>query len=84
MSHGASNLSLRQRISDRELKPLQKLFPSVKEQDFQQLANGNYCVQISFITTGKYACGYFDVLIEYPYNYPINASCNNILISYNR
>ncbi len=66
-------MSLRRPLPDRELEPLQRFFPDVKRHDFQKLENGNFCVQISFITTGKFACGYFDVLIEYPYNYPISA-----------
>lgn len=64
---------LRQTIPEREIDPLRRVFPNIRRKDFRKLKNGNYCVQISFITTGKFACGYFDVLIEYPYNYPISA-----------
>lgn len=60
-------------IPVRELKQLQKLFPKISERDFYRLRNGNHCLQISFITTGKYACGFFDILIEYPHNYPMSA-----------
>jgi hypothetical protein len=50
---------------------LKKLFPDLRKADFSVLENGNKCVQVSFLTTGKYACGKFDVLIEFPYNYPV-------------
>jgi hypothetical protein len=66
-------MSLRYSIPEREIIPIQKIFPGVRKRDFRKLKNGNYSVQVSFITTGKYACGHFDVLIEYPYNYPITA-----------
>ncbi|MHA1971909.1 MAG: hypothetical protein ACTSW1_02880 [Candidatus Hodarchaeales archaeon] len=64
---------MRQTIPERELEPLKRLFPTLTKKNFKKLQNGNYCVEVSFITTGKYACGYFDVLIEYPYNYPMSA-----------
>ncbi len=67
-------MSLRKiNIKDRELLPLQKVFPDINENNFRKLKNGNHCIQVSFITTGKYACGMFDILIEYPHNYPISA-----------
>lgn len=66
-------MSVRQSIPERELSPLKKIFPDLRRKDFRKLPNGNYCVQIGFITTGKYACGYFDVLLEYPFNYPVGA-----------
>lgn len=66
-------MSLRQTIPERELTPIQKIFPDVRKRDFRKLENGNYSLQVSFITTGKFACGYFEVLIEFPYNYPISA-----------
>lgn len=62
---------MRKSLPEREIPHITKLFPTIKKKDFRKLPNGNYCLQVSFNTTGKYACGFFDVLIEYPYNYPI-------------
>ena len=64
-------MSLRGKLVDREIVKLKKLFPDIRKNDFSVLENGNKCVQVSFLTTGKYACGKFDVLIEFPYNYPV-------------
>jgi hypothetical protein len=63
-------LQLNQLIN-REMSKLKKIFPDIRRKDFRILPNGNFCVQISYITKGKYACGTFDVLIEYPYNFPV-------------
>ncbi|MFX0052764.1 MAG: hypothetical protein ACFE8U_15910 [Candidatus Hermodarchaeota archaeon] len=60
-------------LIDRELGNLKKVFPDLRRKDFHILKNGNYCVQVSYITKGKYACGKFDILIEFPYNYPVGA-----------
>ncbi|PWI47378.1 hypothetical protein CEE45_11795 [Candidatus Heimdallarchaeota archaeon B3_Heim] len=66
-------MSLRGNLVDRELEKLKKIFPDLQRKDFLQLKNKNKCVQLSFITTGKYACGHFDILIEFPYNYPVGS-----------
>ncbi len=60
-------------LIDREISNLKKMFLDIQRKDFRILPNGNFCVQISYITKGKYACGTFDILIEYPYNYPVGA-----------
>jgi hypothetical protein len=66
---------LRGNLIDRELKNLREIFPDIRRKDFYKLDNGNYCVQLSYITSGKFACSppRFDILIEFPYNYPHNA-----------
>ena len=61
------------KLIEREKPHLQKIFPDISRRDFSTLKNGNYCVRVSYVTTGKYACGIFEVLIEYPYNYPVGA-----------
>ncbi|MHA2226879.1 MAG: hypothetical protein ACXAC8_16820 [Candidatus Hodarchaeales archaeon] len=60
-------------LIDREIGNLKRVFPDLSRKDFSTLKNGNYCVQVSYITTGKFACGLFEVLIEFPYNYPVGA-----------
>ena len=66
-------MSLRGKLIDREMVKLRQLFPELGKRDFFILENGNKCVQVRFITTGKFACGQFDVLMEFPYNYPVGA-----------
>ncbi len=61
------------KLIERERPKLQKIFPDISRKDFRILENGNSCVQVSYLTSGKYACGKFDVLIEFPYNYPVGA-----------
>ncbi len=66
-------MSLRGNLIDRELAKIKQIFPEIRRKDFRTLPNGNKCVQVSYVTFGKYACGVFDVLIEFPYNYPVGA-----------
>ncbi len=56
-----------------ELRQLQGVFPDITMADFFELENGNTCVLVAYRTTGRYACGRFKVLIEFPYNYPNSA-----------
>lgn len=55
---------------DVESRNLQQMFPDLKRRDFRRLKNGNWCVNVRFATKGKFACGVFDVLLEFPASYP--------------
>lgn len=58
------------RTVKKELHELKGVFPDLTRDDFYRLENENICVQVKYATTGKYALGSFDVLIEFPHNYP--------------
>ncbi len=60
---------MRRTVED-ELHELKGVFPGLTRKDFYRLENDNVCVKVIYKTTGKYACGTFVVLMEFPHNYP--------------
>ena len=58
------------RTVEQELHELQGVFPGLTRDEFYRLENGNICVKVKYITTGRFACGTFHVIIEFPHNYP--------------
>jgi len=62
-----------EKLIDREIGNLKKIFPDIRKKNFIILQNKNYGVEVSYLTSGKYACGLFYVMIEFPYNYPVGS-----------
>jgi ubiquitin-protein ligase len=62
-------MNIRRTVED-ELHELRGVFPTLSRKDFYRLDNGNICVKVKYKTTGPYSLGTFNVLIEFPHNYP--------------
>jgi ubiquitin-protein ligase len=64
----------------KEIEELRGHFPDVSRSDFYELDNGNIGVVLQISTSGQYALGTFEVVLEFPLGYPDippNAWVNN-------